>query len=94
MDATFERLIHDPRVIVHLISMPRTGNERGNDHHDEETDVDPKKKRLKTKPPVKTQQKPLSSQISSSQISRVGSLFHAFYVLNNAFKRVIMHLNE
>ena len=32
------------------------------------------------------QQKPLSSQISSSQISRVGSLFHASYVLNNAFK--------
>ena len=32
------------------------------------------------------QQKPPSSQISSSQISRVGPLFHAFYVLNNAFK--------
>ena len=46
--------MHDPRVIVHLISMPRAGNKRGNDQHDDEIDVEPKKKKLKTKPPVKT----------------------------------------
>lgn len=54
VDDTFEKLMHDPRVVVHLIAMPRQVSKRGNDKDVDEEVEKNKKKKLKKSHQVST----------------------------------------